>query len=222
PRQGRIGRDSSGRGPRVAPPGGPEAHPAAEGQRRQPPPLPARGGDHGAVAAPRDRPRLRTGAGRAGPALLRHALRRRAVAQGRHRALPRRRPGQREPGRAHPGVAPAPRAGPAPVAHAHSRGLMHLDLKPGNIMLGGYDETLVVDWGLARPFRQRGPERTGDEATLEPVADQGEASMQMGQAAGTPAYMSPEQKAGRWDVIGPASDVHSLGATFYVLLTGRT
>jgi serine/threonine-protein kinase len=107
------------------------------------------------------------------------------------------------------------------VAYAHSRGIMHLDLKPANIMLGDYDETLVVDWGLAGPFSQHGAERTEDKETLVPVAGEDEASRQMGHASGTPAYMSPEQAAGRWDLIGPASDIYSLGATLYAVLTGR-
>src|SRR5262249_30291317 len=99
--------------------------------------------------------------------------------------------------------------------------IMHLDLKPANIMLGDYDETLVVDWGLARPFSERGPERSGDEETLVPVSGEDEASRQMGQASGTPAYMSPEQAAGRWDLIGPASALYTLGAPLSCLLTGR-
>jgi tetratricopeptide (TPR) repeat protein len=107
------------------------------------------------------------------------------------------------------------------VAYAHSRGVLHRDLKPGNIMLGKYGETLVVDWGLAKAVGR--PEGAGaaDEATLRPSSGSGEAATQAGSAVGTPAYMSPEQAAGRLEELGPASDIYGLGATLYALLTGR-
>jgi serine/threonine-protein kinase len=107
------------------------------------------------------------------------------------------------------------------VAYAHSRGVLHRDLKPGNVMLGKYGETLVVDWGLAKvvghPDGTTGP----TEGSLRPEAGSGATPTETGQALGTPAYMSPEQAAGRLDELGPASDVYSLGATLYCLLTGR-
>jgi serine/threonine-protein kinase len=98
------------------------------------------------------------------------------------------------------------------VAYAHSKGVLHRDLKPANIMLGRYGETLVVDWGLAKPFECR--EDVGPSA-----AAGGET--QTGLALGTPSYMSPEQAAGQWDEVGPAGDVYGLGATLYALLTGQ-
>jgi serine/threonine-protein kinase len=109
------------------------------------------------------------------------------------------------------------------VAYAHSRGILHRDLKPSNIMLGDYGETLVVDWGMAKPFARTEVERSTGEATLMPAAteDTPEGGTQYGQTMGTPAYMSPEQAAGRWDVVGPASDIFSLGATLYAVLTGQ-
>jgi serine/threonine-protein kinase len=109
------------------------------------------------------------------------------------------------------------------VAYAHSRGILHRDLKPSNIMMGDYGETLVVDWGMAKPFARTEVERSTGEATLMPPAteDSPEGATQHGQALGTPAYMSPEQAAGRWDAVGPASDIFSLGATLYAILTGQ-
>jgi serine/threonine-protein kinase len=105
------------------------------------------------------------------------------------------------------------------VAYAHSRGVLHRDLKPGNVMLGRYRETLVVDWGLAKPLGQGDPDNP--EGPLTPASGSGSATTVAGTAVGTPAYMSPEQAAGRLDVLGPQSDVYSLGATLYHLLSGQ-
>jgi eukaryotic-like serine/threonine-protein kinase len=109
------------------------------------------------------------------------------------------------------------------VAYAHSRGVLHRDLKPGNVMLGKYGETLVVDWGLAKVVGRdgrAGGDETG-EPTLRPSSGSGVAETQYGSAVGTPAYMSPEQAAGRLDQLGPASDVYGLGAVLYSVLTGK-
>ncbi|MBA4107634.1 MAG: hypothetical protein C0485_18015 [Pirellula sp.] len=115
------------------------------------------------------------------------------------------------------------------IDYAHSRGVLHRDLKPGNIMLGQYGETLVVDWGLAKPQGQVEPPPADPNVTLphlpepllRPQSGSGSAPTQMGAAIGTPAFMSPEQAAGRLDQLSGASDVYSLGATLYVILTGR-
>jgi serine/threonine-protein kinase len=109
------------------------------------------------------------------------------------------------------------------IAYAHSRGVLHRDIKPGNILLGPYGETLVVDWGLAKIVGRDEPVANDPtaEPTLRPPSASGTGDTVPGTALGTPAYMSPEQAEGRLDLLGPASDVYSLGATFYVVLTGR-
>ena len=106
------------------------------------------------------------------------------------------------------------------ISYAHSRGVLHRDLKPGNIMLGKYGETLVVDWGLAKVAGRDESTKTNEEQTLQPTSGSGVTPTLAGSAIGTPAYMPPEQAAGRLDELGPASDVYSLGATLYHLLTG--
>ncbi|QDT48977.1 Serine/threonine-protein kinase PknD [Symmachiella dynata] len=108
------------------------------------------------------------------------------------------------------------------IDYAHSRGVVHRDIKPANIMLGKYGETLVVDWGLAKPIGRGTTSRSTDEVTLRPQSGSGSSATQMGSAVGTPAYMSPEQAAGQVDSLGPATDVFSLGATLYHLLTGQS
>ena len=142
------------------------------------------------------------------------------------------------------------------IAYAHSRGVLHRDLKPANVMLGKFGETLVVDWGLAKPIGQPegasqapqaenspdvaaaptfigpGPAPMPGAATsseayasterpITPRSSNGALATQMGQTLGTPAYMSPEQAAGRLDLLTAASDIYSLGATLYHVLTGR-
>jgi eukaryotic-like serine/threonine-protein kinase len=109
------------------------------------------------------------------------------------------------------------------VGFAHSRGVLHRDLKPANIMLGPYGETLVVDWGLAKPIDRS--EDAPDRLEAGPVRCLSETDLTLtetGAALGTPQYMSPEQAERRWNEVGPASDLYSLGATLYTLLSGHS
>lgn len=107
------------------------------------------------------------------------------------------------------------------IEYAHSRGVLHRDLKPGNIMLGKYGETLVVDWGLAKSGHKSPSHATSDEATVVPLSGDSSTQTVVGSVVGTPAFMSPEQAEGRLSDLGPASDVYCLGATLYCILTGQ-
>ncbi|MFN3240005.1 MAG: protein kinase domain-containing protein [Planctomycetota bacterium] len=89
------------------------------------------------------------------------------------------------------------------MAYAHGKGVMHRDLKPGNVLLDGDGDAFVCDFGLAREL--------GSEA----------GATLTGQMLGTPAYMAPEQALGQRDAIGERTDVYALGAILYQCLSGR-
>jgi WD40 repeat protein/predicted Ser/Thr protein kinase len=89
------------------------------------------------------------------------------------------------------------------VHYAHQRGVLHRDLKPGNVLLDSHDEPLLTDFGLAKLVEKE----SNITQTLSLL--------------GTPAYMSPEQAAGASQSVTTSSDVYGLGAILYELLTGR-
>jgi serine/threonine-protein kinase len=107
------------------------------------------------------------------------------------------------------------------IDYAHSRGVLHRDIKPGNIIVGKHGETLVVDWGLAKAQGRTDTPDLAEERPLEPRVASGSSETLPGTALGTPAYMSPEQARGDLEQLGSRSDVYSLGATLYCLLTGK-
>ncbi|HVS37855.1 MAG TPA: PAS domain S-box protein [Gemmataceae bacterium] len=104
------------------------------------------------------------------------------------------------------------------VAYAHSRGVIHRDLKGPNVILGDFGEVVVLDWGLAKLVGR--PEEAPEASVVvaDGAADSGYTVQ--GEALGTPAYMAPEQAAGQLDKIDRRTDVYGLGAILYEILTG--
>ncbi len=93
------------------------------------------------------------------------------------------------------------------IDFAHSRGVVHRDLKPDNVMVGEFGEVYVVDWGIAHVL---------DGALGDLPQGESEAKL-----AGTPGYMAPEMAAGELDKISPRTDVYLLGAILHELVTGQ-
>ncbi|MCS7471579.1 serine/threonine-protein kinase [Stieleria sp. ICT_E10.1] len=109
------------------------------------------------------------------------------------------------------------------IQFAHEHGVLHRDLKPANIMLGKYGETLVVDWGLAKLIsRSAEVTKEGDQTTFYALSGSGSTKTRHGAIVGTPMYMSPEQAFGDHDALDGRSDVYSLGAILFNLITGTT
>lgn len=111
------------------------------------------------------------------------------------------------------------------VAYAHSRGVLHRDIKPSNVMVGEFGETVVLDWGLAKARNRPDVHEEGFAEALKALNVGGDVELSKtsyGQIVGTPAYMPPEQARGDLDQVDERSDVYSLGAVLYELLTGLT
>lgn len=109
------------------------------------------------------------------------------------------------------------------IDFAHQKSIIHRDIKPSNIIVGKFGEAAVIDWGLGKLLegnqdQERDDCRTGSETVG--VKQQDEQSTSVGEVLGTPAYMSPEQAQGQHDKVDRVSDVFSLGATLFYLLTG--
>ncbi len=121
------------------------------------------------------------------------------------------------------------------MAYAHDKGVVHRDLKPSNVMVGRYGEVYVMDWGLAKVIDERAESpcpTPADETTtrtwldtmrLREGSDDPESPLHTlaGEVIGTPAFMSPEQAMGDASASGFRSDVYSVGAMLYQLLSGR-
>ncbi|HEY0467318.1 MAG TPA: serine/threonine-protein kinase, partial [Polyangiaceae bacterium] len=105
------------------------------------------------------------------------------------------------------------------IAFAHSRGVVHRDIKPDNVMIGEFGETVVLDWGMAKLCDEPG-ERANESAPGRGALD---LNLTLeGSLCGTPLYMSPEQLSGRIADIDQRSDVWSLGVVLYTILSGRS
>jgi len=106
------------------------------------------------------------------------------------------------------------------MAFAHDRKIIHRDLKPANVILGEYGETMVIDWGLAKVQGDVDESDRRLATELRQIQETDDSATVFGTALGTPAYMAPEQALGRLDEIDHQSDIYSLGAILYELLTG--
>ncbi len=111
------------------------------------------------------------------------------------------------------------------IAYAHSRGVIHRDIKPANVMLGEFGETVVLDWGIAKIKTRRDLFKEEMKEKLDALqrnTESPESKTREGGVLGTPHYMSPEQARGEVNAIDERSDVYSLGAVLYEMLTGQT
>ncbi len=116
------------------------------------------------------------------------------------------------------------------MAYAHARGVIHRDLKPANVMVGGFGEVQVMDWGLAKVLARRG---AAQDAPAEDVpvkaetvvttarGDSDAEQSRYGSVMGTPSYMAPEQARGEVESVDERADVFALGSILCEILTGQ-
>ncbi len=107
------------------------------------------------------------------------------------------------------------------MSYAHSRGVVHRDLKPDNIVLGEFGETIILDWGLAKQEPEPPQERPAQAPQLAPPEDLPASMTLDGEILGTPAFMAPEQVDSRFGAVNARTDVYALGTILYVILTGE-
>ena len=111
------------------------------------------------------------------------------------------------------------------IAYAHSRNIIHRDLKGDNVVVGDFGEVIVLDWGLAKHLDEPSMESNVDPVLCETLIvseeDQTTAGTLQGEKLGTPAYMAPEQALGRIDQINKRTDIYGLSAILYQILTGE-
>jgi tetratricopeptide (TPR) repeat protein/tRNA A-37 threonylcarbamoyl transferase component Bud32 len=105
------------------------------------------------------------------------------------------------------------------IAYAHSRGVIHRDLKPDNVMLGPFGETLVLDWGLSKVLGS--PDQPGDSSYVHLSYSGESAATEAGAVMGAPPYMAPEVAEGKAVEADERTDVYLLGGTLYEILTGK-
>jgi eukaryotic-like serine/threonine-protein kinase len=108
------------------------------------------------------------------------------------------------------------------VAYAHSRGVLHRDLKGQNVVVGDFGEVVVLDWGLAKVIGQSEGESSESSIAVDSGESGDSALTVQGDLIGTPCYMAPEQAAGHPSQIDCRTDVYGLGAILYEILTGQS